>query len=114
MRRRRALERLPTVSEVNSIRDVLPKDQEHKILLLKEMKPLLGDIRSIPAPSGPVDVDRLNQVFSRIRFKMIDSGSPEWGAARPLQAQMQEVRGLIDAHQDGFRRHRKTEAARPP
>jgi len=98
----RALERLPTVSEVSSIRDVLPKDQEQKILLLKEMKPLLGDIRFIPAPSGPVDVDRLNKVFSRIRFKMIDSGSPEWGAARPLQAQMQEVRRLIDAIRDDF------------
>jgi hypothetical protein len=98
----RALERLATVAEVSSIRDVLPKDQEHKILLLKEMKPLLDDIRSIPAPSGPVDVNRLNKVFSRIRFKMIDSSSPEWGAARPLQAQMQEVRRLIDAIRNDF------------
>jgi hypothetical protein len=98
----RALERLPTVSEVSSIRDVLPKDQEHKILLLEEMKPILGGIRSIPAPSGPIDVDRLNHVFSRIRFKMIDPNSPEWGAARPLQAQMQEVRHLIDAIRTDF------------
>ena len=98
----RALERLPTVSKVRSIRDVLPKDQEHKILLLKEMKPLLGGIRSIPAPSGPVDVDRLNKVFSRIRFKMVDSSSPEWGAAKPLQVQMQEVRRLIDAIRTDF------------
>jgi predicted RND superfamily exporter protein len=98
----RALEQLPTVSEVNSIRDVLPKDQEHKILLLKEMKPLLGDIRFIPDPSGPVDVDRLNNVFSRVRFKMIDSGSPEPDAPKPLQAQMREVRGLIDAIRTDF------------
>ena len=69
----RALERLPTVSEVNSIRDVLPQDQERKVLLLREMKPLLGGIRSIPVPSGPVDVERLNRIFSRIRFKMIDA-----------------------------------------
>ena len=81
---------------------MLPKDQEHKVLLLKEMKPLLGGISFIPAPSGPIDVDRLNRVFSRIRFKMIDSSSPEWGAARPLQAQMREVRGLIDAIRTDF------------
>ncbi len=98
----RALERLPTVSEVSSIRDVLPKDQEHKLLLLKEMKPILGGIRSIPAPSGPIDIDRLNNLFSRIRFKMIDSTSPELGAPKGLQAQMREVRGLIDAIRTDF------------
>jgi hypothetical protein len=98
----RVLERLPTVSEVSSIKDVFPKDQEHKILLLREMKPLLLGIRSIPAPSGPIEIDRLNTVFSRIRFKMIDSSSPEWGAAKPLQAQMEEVRRLIDAIREDF------------
>ncbi len=98
----RALERLPTVAEVSSIKDVLPTDQRHKILLLKEMKPLLGGIRSIPAPSGPVDVGRLNEVFSRIRFKMVDAGPPELGAAGPLQAQMRDAGRLIDAIRRDF------------
>jgi hypothetical protein len=44
----------------------------------------------------------LNRVFSRIRFKMIDSSSSEWGAAKPLQAQMREVRELIDAIRADF------------
>ena len=98
----RAAERLPTVSEVSSIKDVLPKDQEGKILLLKEMKPLLGGIRSIQVPSDPVDVDRLNKVFSRIRFKMAGSTSPNSGAPRGLRAQMQEVGGLIDVIRGDF------------
>ncbi|MGD0231245.1 MAG: MMPL family transporter, partial [Syntrophorhabdales bacterium] len=96
----KAAERLPTVSKVNSIRSVLPTDQEHKILLLREMKPLLGDVRHVPVPSEPVDIDRIDKVFSRIRFKML--GPSEWGEARPLFAQMQEVRRLIDAVRHDF------------
>ena len=92
----RAVERLPSVSKVNSIRSVLPSDQERKVRLLREMEPLLGDIRSIPVPSDPVDVERLDRIFSRIRFKMVDATTSDWGAAKPLQQQMEEVRGLID------------------
>ena len=90
----KAAERLPTVSKVNSIKDVLPVDQERKIRLLREMKPLLGNVTSVHVPSDPVDVDRIDEAFSRIRFKMLDSS--EWGDARPLFAQMRKVRGLID------------------
>ncbi len=99
----RAVEGLSTVSEVSSIKDVLPKDQERKVLLLREMKPLLGGVRAIPIPSDHVDVERLGKVFSRIRFKMVDSASPELGAPKGLQAQMRETGRLIDAIKDDFR-----------
>jgi hypothetical protein len=93
----RAAERLPTVSKVNSVENVLPSDQERKIGILREMKPLLDNVRSIPMPADPVDAGRLDSVFARIRFKMLDSGSSETGVPKPILAQMQEVGQLIDA-----------------
>jgi len=98
----RAAERLPTVSKVNSIRNVLPSDQDRKVRLLREMKPLLGDVRSIPVPSGPVDVEGLDRILSRIRFKMVDATTSDWGAAKPLEKQMEEVGGLIDGIRRDF------------
>ena len=98
----RAAERLPTVSKVNSVKNVLPSDQERKIGILREMKPLLENVRSIPMPTGPVDTERLDSVFARIRFKMLDSGPSETGVSKPLLAQMQEVGQLIDAVRRDF------------
>ena len=92
----KAVERLPTVSKVNSIESVLPCDQEAKLHMLQGLRPVLGNLRTIPAPSGPVDIERLNGVFSRIRFKMLDpgAGAGDYGL---ISRQMREVRRLIDA-----------------
>ena len=53
-------------------------------------------------PTAPVDVERLDSVFARIRFKMLDPGSSETGVPKPLLAQMQEVGQLIDAIRRDF------------
>ncbi len=89
-----ALKRLPTVSRVTSIKDMLPPDQERKARIIGEMKPILGDLRPIPVPAGPVDLKRLDDVLSRIAFKM--AGRPEIPAGSHIGRQMAEVRSLID------------------
>lgn len=100
----KALKKLPTVSEVQSIEDFLPQDQAHKISLLRGMKPLLADIPStIPRPAGPIDIAHLEDVFSRIRFKMENTSAKEWGVNKPIEAQMKEVCLLIDTIKKDFR-----------
>ena len=94
-----ALKRLPTVSRVTSIKDMLPSDQEQKTRIIAEMKPILGDLRPIPVPAGPVNLKRLDNVLSRIAFMM--AGSPEVPVDSHIGRQMAEVRALIDA----IRRH---------
>ena len=103
----KAVERLPSVSKVNSILSVMPADQDRKLLMLKELRPVLGNIRSIPMPSGPVDIDRLEGAFSRIRFKMLDPGSAGGDSQGSLARQMREVRRLIDAVRKDFTTIRK-------
>ncbi len=98
----KALECLSTVSGVNSIMDVLPKNQDRKLAILREMKPLLGDIEAVRAPEGPVDIGRLQAVLSRIRFKMIGPESPDQALPKQLKTQMEEAGKLIDGIRDDF------------
>jgi len=95
-RKIKALERLSTVSEVRSIENFLPPDQCEKLPLLRRMKPVVAGIPPISVPPGPVDIMLLDSVLSRIRFKMDDASAAEWGAGKPLEAQMKEARLLID------------------
>lgn len=91
-----ALEALPTVSKVQSIRTFLPDDQKEKIHLLEGMSPLIAGLGPFSSPAGPVNLTELDSMLGRIRFKMLDSTRSEWGANRPIEAQMARVRELID------------------
>jgi predicted RND superfamily exporter protein len=92
----RVLEALPTVSEVQSVKSLLPSEQKEKIDCLRRMKPLLAGIRSLPSPGNPVNLSELDNVLGRIRFKMLDLNHPQWGVSKPLETQLKEVRELID------------------
>jgi len=43
-----------------------------------------------------VDIPRLKNILSRIRFKMEGESAGAWGAGKPLEAQMRDARSLID------------------
>ncbi|MGA2109827.1 MAG: MMPL family transporter, partial [Syntrophorhabdales bacterium] len=110
-RKTKALKALPTVSEVVSAESLLPEDQREKLAIVHTMRPALAGIGQIPAPPESVDVSRLEETLGRIRFKMLDSSSSRWRTGRPLQAQMSEVRALIDGVVEEFHRSGPTEAA---
>ncbi len=98
-----ALEALPTVSEVQSVQNLLPSAQEEKIDLLRRMKPLLSGIKLRKDPRGGVNIPELSEILGRIRFKMLDSNHSQWGVSKPLEAQMKQVRNLIDNLRQRFR-----------
>ncbi|HVN22526.1 MAG TPA: MMPL family transporter [Syntrophorhabdales bacterium] len=95
-RKSQALETLPTVREVQSVLDLLPSDQDQKIGTLRQISPLVTGIGQFSAANHPVDLEQLDQVLGRIRFKMLDTTGSQWGVSKPLQTQMREVRRLID------------------
>ncbi len=101
-RKTKALKMLPTVSEVQSVMSLLPSDQEQKIATLRQIKPLLAGIEPLQGAQQPVNAEQLDQLLGRIRFKMLESSGSEWGVSKPLQTQMQEVRGLIDEIRQSF------------
>jgi hypothetical protein len=51
---------------------------------------------------NPVNLSELDNVFGRIRFKMLDSNSSQWGVSKPLEKQMKQVRDLIDQLRQRF------------
>lgn len=83
-----ALKSLPSVAEVESIASVIPEDQERKLRLIKELRPLLADISLQRVKADSVDFAALRSVLEGIKFKMVeDSGAPP---------EMREVRRLIE------------------
>ena len=102
-KKEKALKGLSTVSEVQSVKDLLPDEQEEKIDYLRRMKPIVAGIGSLSSPKDPINLSELDNIFGRIRFKMLDSSQSQWGVSKPLETQMKQVRDLIDILRERFR-----------
>jgi hopanoid biosynthesis associated RND transporter like protein HpnN len=66
-RKAQAFERLPSVSEVDSILRVIPDNQEEKIAVIASFAPLLASLR-VGRPS-PLDLDRTKRALGRIKLR---------------------------------------------
>jgi uncharacterized protein len=95
-RKAKALESLPSVSEVQSVATLLPHDQEDKIGLVRKLKPLLPGPQHFRDAGGRVNPQELKNTLSKIRFKMLDPDWSETGDRSLLEEQMAQVRGLIE------------------
>jgi hopanoid biosynthesis associated RND transporter like protein HpnN len=93
VKKQKELEALPTVSEVISMLSFIPKDQEEKLELLKRLAPIAPYLESVRYQGNSTDKKHLDQTLSSIHFKMRDAA--EWGEARPLMEQMNQVAVLI-------------------
>ncbi len=91
-----ALQALPTVGRVESILTFLPEDQERKLRLLRELRPVVRRLAIEPGGNGPVDVAALGEALDRIRFKMVE-GAAEAPEADPTARERVEARALIQA-----------------
>lgn len=92
--KKRELQTLPSVREVESVFSLLPEDQEKKIPLLRSIQPMIPDIKPALLESKPSDVRELTETLERIRFKLQDDKAEQWGAEKPLLEQMVRVRAL--------------------
>ena len=94
----RALEALPSISKVESIATVMPEDQERKLPLLRELKPLLEGVKLEEAALAPVDLNGLVNSLDRIKSKMLTPDDVEkWERKdKPPLEMMGQVRRLIE------------------
>ena len=85
-RRQEALERLPSVSEVDSVLRVIPENQPEKIAMIKSFAPLVAPVRV--GRSSPIDLDRLTDGVRDLkrRFDLAESE-----ATRPLPADVRQL-----------------------
>ncbi len=79
-RKQQAFERLPSVSEVDSVLHLIPDDQQEKITLVKSFAPLVGPVRI--GRSSPVDLERLRQALANIQ-RRLDVVAAEAGEKLP-------------------------------
>ncbi len=77
-----AFEKLPSVSETDSVLRVIPDEQPEKIALIKSFAPLVAPIRV--GRSSPVDLDRLKQALADIK-RRFDVVAVEAGAKLPAE-----------------------------
>jgi hopanoid biosynthesis associated RND transporter like protein HpnN len=75
-----AFEKLPSVSETESVLRVIPEDQPEKIAVIKSFAPLVAPIRV--GRSSPVDLDRLKKALADIK-RRFDVVAAEAGAKLP-------------------------------
>ena len=80
--RQAAFEKLPSVSETDSVLRVIPDDQPEKIELIKSFAPLVAPIRV--GRSSTVDLDRLKQALADIK-RRFDVVAVEAGAKLPAE-----------------------------
>jgi hopanoid biosynthesis associated RND transporter like protein HpnN len=92
----KALELLPTASKVESVDQLLPQDQGEKIAFLRKLRPVLAGVESFQPESDSLQPAELEKILGRIHFKMLASSESQWGVNKPLEAQMMQVRELID------------------
>ena len=78
-RKQTAFERLPSVSEVDSVLRVIPDGQSEKIAIIKSFAPLVAPVRI--GRSSPVDLDRLTQAAARPQAPL--RPRRDRGAAKP-------------------------------
>ncbi|WP_337287645.1 MMPL family transporter [Candidatus Methylomirabilis sp.] len=111
----KTLEALPSVSRVESIAMLIPEDQERKLMLARELKPLLSgvDLSKLSRPE-PVDLDGLLTTLQRIKAKMLAAENAEqWtGKEKPPLEQMARVRSLVDRFERRIQQRGDTEVRR--
>ncbi|MBZ0160682.1 MAG: MMPL family transporter [bacterium] len=111
----KTLEALPSVSRVESIAMLIPEDQERKLMLARELKPLLSGVDlSKLSRLEPVDLDELLNTLQRIKAKMLAAEDAEkWtGKEKPPLEQMARVRSLVDRFERRIQQRGNTEVRR--
>jgi hopanoid biosynthesis associated RND transporter like protein HpnN len=95
-RKAKALESLPSVSEVQSVASLVPQNQQEKMSLVRQLAPLLPELENFHDSEESVNLEDLKNTLSKISFKMLDPSWSESGDRSHLEQQMAQVRELIE------------------
>jgi hopanoid biosynthesis associated RND transporter like protein HpnN len=67
-RKQEAFEKLPSVSEVDSVLRIIPDNQKEKIAIIKTFAPVVAPVRV--GRSSPVDLDRLTRALGELKRRL--------------------------------------------
>ena len=94
-KKQEAFEKLPSVSEVDSVLRVIPDNQPEKISIVKTFAPIVSPVRV--GRSSPVDIDRLLRALGELQ-RRLDIFATEAGEKLPedLKTLRKETAALIE------------------
>jgi uncharacterized protein len=96
-RKAAALSRLPSVEKVDSILSVLPSDQEDKLALIQELRPLLAEMTLRRPDTEAIDLAALRLTLQHLNAKLEGRDeAPQTPAEEVLHQQLRESRQLIE------------------
>jgi uncharacterized protein len=98
-RKQEAFERLPSVSEVDSVLRVIPDAQPEKIAMIKSFAPLVAPVRI--GRSSPIDLERLTQAVRDLK-RRFDLAASE--ATSPLPEDVRRLHALTGTLLEHLRR----------
>ena len=91
-----ALSRLPSVEKVDSILAVLPPEQERKLALIRELRPLLAEMTMQRLDTEAVDLTALRSTLERLNAKIAEGDeAAQTLAEEGLRQDLRETRQLI-------------------
>jgi uncharacterized protein len=90
------LEKLRTVSHVESVLSFLPDQVEAKRAILEKMQPVLQSLNFPAAPAASSTPQELAEILSRINFKMDEAAKNLEKEKAATQAQLEETHLLIN------------------
>jgi hopanoid biosynthesis associated RND transporter like protein HpnN len=91
-KKQEAFEKLPSVSDVDSVLRVIPDNQPEKIAIVKTFAPIVAPVRV--GRSSPVDIDRLMRALGELQ-RRLDIFATEAGAKLP--ADLRDLRAKTAA-----------------
>ncbi len=86
---------LPAVDRVASLASVVPPDQDVRLPLVRELAPYVRDLPATWDQPEPVDLDELNLMLRKIRFKLQRKASDWDPNKRPSEAQLTAARNAL-------------------
>lgn len=103
----RALESLPSIGKVESIATILPENQNSKLSILRELRPILDGVSLEASSLAPIGLDGLLETLSRIKAKMLTPEAVEkWEREDKLPLEMMgRVRRLIEEFESSVKQH---------
>jgi hopanoid biosynthesis associated RND transporter like protein HpnN len=91
------LSRLPSVEKVDSILSVLPEEQDRKLALIQELRPLLAEMTIQRSATEAVDLAALRTTLQRLNAKLgEDDTTAQTSAEEASRQDLREVQRLIE------------------
>jgi predicted RND superfamily exporter protein len=91
------------VERVASLASVIPEDQDVRLPLVKELAPYVADVSGTWEQPEPIDLDEINLLLQKIRFKLQRKASDWDPQKRPSEAELAAARGALLALQERLR-----------